>query len=107
MVCSCVCVAQTKSAASSGAITGRVVDKAEGVPIRGAFVLVFGESSSKNEVTRVDADGQFQISLLPGDYDVLIGAAGFAPACKRVVVTAGKALRLEPKLEADLDNLEQ
>ena len=89
-LCSVVSVAQTKSVPDVGKVVGRVVDKTEGVPIRSAFAMVFSENSSKHEVTRVAPDGQFEISLTPGDYDVLIGAVGFAPTCKRVVGDPGE-----------------
>jgi hypothetical protein len=93
--------------AQTGELLGRVVDKTEHAPIRRAFVLIYDEGTLRVQTKKVDEQGRFSVSLPDGDYDVLIGAPGFAPACKRVVVISGKRVRFDAKLDGDLANMEQ
>ncbi|MBD3402914.1 DUF3520 domain-containing protein [candidate division GN15 bacterium] len=53
------------AAAATGAVSGRIVDRATGQPVADAVVTVFPPGDS----TRTDADGQFSFDrVAPGDY---------------------------------------
>jgi hypothetical protein len=94
------CVAQT----APTVINGKVLDKV-GIPIPAARVWIHEQTGNGYYSTRPDGLGRFSVQLPEGYYDIMVGAPGFAPFCKRVRVRSGTQLLPDIKLGADEDNL--
>lgn len=88
-------------------LVGQVVDSYERVPISRAFVVIHREGRQGDQVVTVDSKGKYEVELVPGYYDVMVGANEFAPACKRVEILDGKTVHFNPKLSPDSEHLEQ
>lgn len=79
----------------NGIIKGTVNDSENGDPLIGASVLVKELSTGAS----VDFDGNFEISLKPGNYTLIVSYIGFtADTIKNVVVEAGNTKQLNIKL---------
>jgi outer membrane receptor protein involved in Fe transport len=88
-------------AADTGAVSGRVTDKATGAPIVGATVMVEGTRHSATTAS----DGGYRIAdVLAGTYTILARYIGYAPVAISVTVsgvgdaTADFALHKSPQL---------
>jgi TonB family protein len=66
-------------------VEGKVVDKAEHVPIRNAYVLAHRNGGTDKSV-RTDGSGRYLIQLSSNIYDVFISADGFAPTCRKIAI---------------------
>lgn len=74
--------------AETGAIRGTVVDE-EQAPIAGAAIGIRGAGNASNTVSA--ADGKFSFShLVPGNWEVVVGAAFFEGTVRKVSVLAGE-----------------
>src|ERR1043166_4017013 len=85
--------------ASTGALTGTVAD-ADGAIVQNAKII-FRNYSTNNTLTAVtDQDGLYRFSLLPpGDYELTVDAAGFAPLVVRhVIIQISEVRRIPIKL---------
>lgn len=87
------CIAQRFS------LSGTVKDK-NGEALPGAGVYISGYKIA----TATDNDGKYNLSLNPGNYDILIQLIGFKPYNRNVVI-ADKALRLDILLEENITQL--
>jgi len=67
----------------TGVISGKVKNASNGVPIRGATVVV-AENVGWSDIT--DANGSYSISLMPGTYWINASAAGFFPVSLQVTI---------------------
>lgn len=91
-------LADPASAALTGKIAGRVVDRSTGEPIAGAAVVLVGARIGAT----TDADGfYFLLNVGPGDYDVQASLVGYRSETKRglrvnVDRTASVGFELEP-----------
>ena len=54
--------------------------------------------TSDNKIATTDATGHFSWELPAGVYDVFVSAAGFAPHCEKIRLTAKGNLRYEVRL---------
>jgi uncharacterized protein YjdB len=63
--------------ATTGGVTGRVVDAATGAPVVGASVSA---ASNPNAPVRTGADGRFTLAGLPAGDDIAITASSYSPA---------------------------
>jgi hypothetical protein len=97
---------QTVRSQMEGELTGTVTDIGEGAPIPKAYVLVHSEATNKDVGEKVSSRARFDVSLEPGDYDVLIAAPGFAPACKRVEIKSATTTDFSPKLGPDTEHMQ-
>lgn len=88
-------------------LVGQVVDNYERAPIGRAFVVIHREGDQEDQVVAVDSKGRYEVELVPGYYDVMIGANEFAPACKKVYVIDGKSTHFNPRLSPDTEHMEQ
>ena len=88
-------------------LVGQVVDSYEREPNRSAFVVIHSEGGQEDQVVTVDPKGRYEVALVPGYYNVMIGASEFAPACKRVQIVYGRTSHFNPKLSPDTEHLEQ
>lgn len=88
-------------------LVGQVVDSDERAPITNAFVVIHGEEGQEDQVATVDSKGHYEVELIPGYYNVLVGAREFAPTCKRVEIVRGRTAHFSPKLSPDFEHLEQ
>ncbi|RKY57762.1 MAG: hypothetical protein DRP94_08135 [Candidatus Latescibacterota bacterium] len=81
----------------TGAVAGRVVDKATQAGLPGASVIVVGTKKG----TMADLEGRFRIEGLPaGVYNLEFRMIGYKPLVKnRVVVRPGRTTFLEVELE--------
>jgi iron complex outermembrane receptor protein len=71
-----------------GAIKGTVKD-ASGTPLRSASVALEGKKAG----TTTDANGGYQLKLLPGSYTVVVSFVGQTPQKSQVVVQAGETVQ--------------
>jgi hypothetical protein len=86
--------------AATGVLTGRATD-ASGAPLAGARVVATRTGTGAARETKTDAEGRYTIaSLPPGEYSVVIEAAGLASkTLDRVVVEVGSRVPLEAVLD--------
>jgi hypothetical protein len=85
-------------------LSGIVVDLAEGVPIPYAHIWIHEQTGKVSFATQPDSTGQFTIQLPEGYYDVLVGAPGFAPFCKKIWIKSGSPIKLKVSLEPDFEH---
>ena len=90
---------------SEGRLIGDVADKAENAPISKAFMLVHRPDGQKDVIVKV-SDGRFDLSLVPGLYDVFVAASGFEPSCKKMKISQGQTAVFKARLEPDTQHLE-
>ncbi len=80
---------QARESTEQARLTGLVVDHADDQPVAHATITI--RARSRRDVAHVvaaDADGRFQLTLAPGEYDVRATSEGrFQPAPAEVVVT--------------------
>jgi hypothetical protein len=97
--------AQTTASAATGTLQGRISDTL-GAAISG-FVLVHSNQWVKiGEQVSVNENGEFQIQLAPGLYDLFVSYRGFIPWAKKIKIQPGKPTVLKIKLQVDMANLE-
>jgi outer membrane receptor protein involved in Fe transport len=100
----CRHVAPETQAPDSGAIVGRVTDKATGAPIVGATVIVVGTGS---EVT-TNADGEYRIGgQVPGECTLRARYIGYTPATAALTIEAGRDATADFALEKSVQQLDQ
>ena len=81
--------------ASTGIVSGIVLDALAGTPLPGATVSIQGTSLS----AAAGRDGRFQLVGVPaGEQKLVVGYLGHEPATTTVTVTAGQMLPLEVTL---------
>lgn len=98
-------VAQAPTPTPSGALRARISDTM-GAAISRAFVLVHSAGSEKtSQQLSVDENGELQVQLAPGLYDLFIGSRGFVPYAKEVRILSGKPTILKIKMAVDLANI--
>jgi hypothetical protein len=104
LLCLPVDKAYSKDGPDATGFSGVVVDKAEGVPISYAHVWIHEQSGKSVFTTQPDRTGNFSVPLPDGYYDVLVGAPGFAPFCKKIWIKSGSPIKLKVSLGPDEDN---
>lgn len=103
-------VAQTKELPRPpGTLVGDVKDNAPtdySGPI--AYAAIFLRASgTKTEIRlEVNEKGQFRAMLPPGLYDIYVGADGFAPTCKVLVIESNKTTKYSPRLGPDVEHMD-
>lgn len=105
----CLTVSQVsgRDEPSAWIFSGVVVDKGEGVPIPYAHVWVHEETGMTTFTAQPNGLGQFSVRLLPGYYDVLVGAPGFAPFAKKIWIQSGRAVTLRVTLGPDEEHMQR
>ena len=90
-------IAQFAFAASSGSITGRVVDKTTGDPLPGANVTIQGTSIGAS----TDLDGKFNLKNVPtGRQSMRVTYIGYLTVTMDVTISADAALSQDFRLVA-------
>lgn len=89
------------SEAPSG-VRGRIVYQQDHLPIRSGYVVAHPVSGNgeSDKHTRGDPYGLYELQLLPGIYDVMISAEGYAPTCRKIEVTPDGMMMFNAALEA-------
>jgi hypothetical protein len=99
-------ISQTGQKVGDGKLQGDVADMAENAPIQYAFILVHSGSRKEDVTAKVDANGQYELQLAPGLYDVFVAAEGFAPSCKKVQVVVDGTTTFRARLKPDTEHLQ-
>src|SRR5687768_5307146 len=74
----------------TGAIRGTVIDE-EQAPVVGAAIGIRGAGNASNTVS--SQDGKFSFSYLtPGNWEIVVGAAFYEGATRRVTIQAGEII---------------
>ncbi len=76
--------------AQQGTIRGRVTDEASGAPISGATVQIVGTAIG----VFTDENGEFTLTVEPGDYTVRAATLGYAAAQRHATVEPGATVTL-------------
>ncbi|HEX2718359.1 MAG TPA: TonB-dependent receptor, partial [Gemmatimonadaceae bacterium] len=74
--------------ATTGTVTGRIVDAADNRPLPGAYVII--GSSQQGVATR--EDGTYRLVLRPGTYELRARLIGYGSTTARVTVAAGQTV---------------
>ena len=82
----------TGPAPENGRLTGSALTQL-GQPIPNIFVLIHPNAGGPTTELKVTPEGQFDLRLSPGLYDVLVSSPHFDPVCKLVSSTAAKLPR--------------
>lgn len=82
----------------SGLVSGTVTDANDGEPIEGAVV----EALTSGRSTQTDADGTYQLRLLPGEYDLEIRSEGYVTHTEPITVADDDALVVDAALAAPI-----
>lgn len=91
-----VALATGAQAASTATISGRVIDRAAGLPLPGAFVAI--EGTALGAVS--DHDGHYRLSGIPtGLRDVNVTYIGYRPASSPTHLSAGQVTPIDFALE--------
>ena len=93
-------------AQSNYAVVGGAVTDPQRRPVAGATVQIVSLGTQAVRKVSSDAQGIFQITgLLPGDYELIVQATGFAPAKQQLRLEVGQQLTLDVGLKlASLSN---
>src|SRR5262245_13464820 len=93
-------------AQSNYAVVGGAVTDPQRRPVAGATVQITSLGTQAGRKVSSDAQGIFQITgLLPGDYELIVQATGFAPAKQKLRLEVGQQLTLDVGLKlASLSN---
>ncbi len=95
----CFCAVSAFGQAETGQIVGNVLDPT-GASIPGATITVRSSATGAERVETSDASGTFTFTnLQPGDYDVVVAAAGFTTLKQHTTVTVGGKVGMDLKLE--------
>ncbi|MEZ4221300.1 MAG: TonB-dependent receptor [Polyangiaceae bacterium] len=87
-----------KDPAATSKITGRVTDALSGASLAEVQIEVVGKPIS----TVTDAQGNFELRLAPGSYNLRLSSPGYgAMRVRKVVLWAGAARRIDVTLEPD------
>jgi hypothetical protein len=97
----CMCASPSFAQGEVSSITGLVIAQKNALAISGATVIL-ARGGTRVSTTQTDASGRFTFSnVVPGIYDVTIGARGFAPTSSTgVVVSGGSTVTLNSALAA-------
>ena len=84
----------------------------DNTPARNVRVYVHGylpryADSEKSQVLEATRDGQYEASLSPGLYDILVSEEGSLPRCKRVEINPNERQFWTLRLELDHEHLEK
>jgi len=83
-------------AQSNYAVVGGAVTDPQRRPVAGATVQITSLGTQAVRKVSSDAQGIFQITgLLPGDYELIVQATGFAPAKQQLRLEVGQQMSLE------------
>jgi len=96
-------LAMSASAQTTGSIAGRILDAETDRPVAGAVVVASSPALQGEQTARTDAEGEFEIGLLPaGEYVLNVQAeAHQAFTQERLAVHAGRSIRLNLKIIPD------
>ena len=88
-----------------------VIERVSGnkkMPVSHARVWVHEQSGTDSFTMVPDQNGHFSLQLLPGTYIILVGAPGFAPYCKRIIVRtySNDDIILKIQMGPDYENME-
>src|SRR5262249_19008857 len=99
LVLAFLAVSLAAPAQTTGTIVGRATDE-QGVGLPGVSVEAKGSALQGNRLAVTDANGRYQLGLLPpGEYTVTFSLPGFAPVKNLVAVSLGKETALDSALK--------
>ncbi|HEY3386301.1 MAG TPA: TonB-dependent receptor [Saprospiraceae bacterium] len=84
-------------AETSGIISGRLLDKATGETIIGAVVQLEGTDKG----TTTDIEGNFRLTVAPGNYTLSLKYIGYTPASMPIEVKANDVVKVEYAMEVE------
>jgi hypothetical protein len=87
----------TGPAPENGRLTGSALTQL-GQPIPNIFVLIHPNAGGPTTELKVTPEGQFDLRLSPGLYDVLVSSPHFDPVCKLVFIYRGQTSTFTPRL---------
>jgi Carboxypeptidase regulatory-like domain/TonB dependent receptor len=88
----CLCVSIARAQTQTGTITGTAAD-ASGAVLVGTSIQVTNEGTGTSQTTTTDAQGRYQIPLLPiGTYDVQASLSGFQTVVHKGITVAVGAI---------------
>jgi hypothetical protein len=91
---------------NSSGLKGTVIYKVDHAPIRGAYVLL-RSNDGKNMQVRAGENGGYFVKVPPGIYDVLVGANGFSPTCRKIKVDPDGMMVFNAVLDANNIEMEE
>ena len=97
---------QASAPTESCSLHGRIADPL-GAAIQRAFVPVHSDRWVQlDRRGTLTENGEFEIQLKPGLYDLFVGSRGFLPFTKEVDLRSCKPVSLKVKLLVDMEHLE-
>src|SRR5215471_2234401 len=95
----CAGITASPPMAVSGAVSGTVRDPA-GALVAGAQVQMRNEATGETRTVSTNEQGRFLLEAVePGRYSLSVSSSGFKTAERTVVVTEGRTVQIEIKLE--------
>ena len=87
---------------NQNSVTGSVINKSEGLPLKGANVELKGDNNIKYGAI-TDDDGRFNIDKIEdGTYKIIISFIGFEDYRDDVAIESGKSYKVDAVLELSL-----
>ncbi|HEX7197160.1 MAG TPA: carboxypeptidase regulatory-like domain-containing protein, partial [Candidatus Limnocylindria bacterium] len=86
----------------TGLVRGTVTDANDGLPVAGALVEAVGSGRS----TTTDAEGTYQLRLLPGSYTLNIGADGYTSFDQAFSLAVDEELTIDAALAAPIGSVD-
>lgn len=94
-------LAALPASAQQGTVTGRVVDQETGAPLSAVAVQVVGTLGAQAAGGATNAQGQFSLTVAPGNYAVVASGIGYESARRDAVrVGAGETIVIEISLRS-------
>jgi hypothetical protein len=100
-VCAYTGQSAAQSKLSSPNLSGSIVDDVGSSPIENANIWIHEWSGKSLFVVQSDMKGHYTANLPNGVYFVLIGAEGFVPVCKSILIQTGKPIIFSVRLVPD------
>jgi Carboxypeptidase regulatory-like domain/TonB dependent receptor len=92
-----ICV--TQQSVTSATLSGRIEDGG-GASVSGASIIATHLETNQQQTTTSDHEGRYRFPYLrTGVYDLKIGAEGFSPVTRQLIMSVGQALDLPVKLD--------
>jgi|GEM_PF-2647429 len=98
-----ILVSMTAAQQISGTVRGKVTDASTKEGLVGANVIVLGTTRG----TATDVEGNFSLSLPPGQYNLEVRILGYTKKAQSVTLGAGQSLELQYALQQDVLKMDE